>query len=221
MKNIKPKKIMVENLAGVKEWESGQYDEVWAEEKNQLPEHFRRFDAVYAVIASFVRKSDWVLELGCGTGYFAGAFLHGKCDSFLSVDFSNVAIDVARKNFPELKERFRTFDIKRLHELCYPYTVIIAIEMLEHTDRDIEVLESIAPGALFLFSVPKEEKIKKTPTRHRRSYTYATFEDRYGKILVIDRIFSIGVGIGMRLLKRKMRLDDRHSYVVIGRRRVG
>ncbi len=200
----------------VKEWESEQY---WVEQKNQRSEHFYRFDAVYSLIGSYIGKNERVLELGCGVGYFAGRWLAGRCSNFLSIDFSKEAIDVARGNYPSMADKFSVFDMRRLSELDYPYTMVVATEVLEHTDSDVEVLESIRAATPVLFSVPKEEKIKKTPTRYRRSYTYATFEDRYGKVLAIERIFSIGVGLGMRMLKGKMVLDDRHSYVVVGRRR--
>lgn len=205
----------------MKECESEVYDKIWFNEGYQRPEHFRRFDAVYILIASFVKRNDLVLELGCGTGYFAKRFLVGRCKDFLSIDFSKMAIDVARRGYSELREKFQIFDMRMLHELDYLYTVVVATEVLEHTDRDIEVLESIKPGTLVLFSVPKEEKQKKELSRHRRMYTYKTFEERYGKVLIIDRIFSIGVGKGIKMSKGKMRLDDRHSYVVVGRRRVG
>ena len=67
--------------------------------------------------------------------------------------------------------------------------------MLEHIDKDIELLGTLKKGTLVLLSVPKTEKIVRGKPKgwpvHRRSYSVPTIKNRYGKIIDIKQIIPI------------------------------
>jgi SAM-dependent methyltransferase len=95
-----------------------------------------------------------VLDIGCGPGQFA-EFILGAVPgvSYVGVDFSAVAVDLARARVQAAT--FIQADLmndKGIIEL--EYDIVVALEVLEHIDTDLEVLGRLRPGARFVGSVP-------------------------------------------------------------------
>jgi 2-polyprenyl-3-methyl-5-hydroxy-6-metoxy-1,4-benzoquinol methylase len=82
-------------------------------------------------------KSKKVLDVGCGTGLFA---LHAakKGASVLGIDFSNEAIDIAKKRRIHPKLNFQNIDAKNITE---KYDIIVSIGTLEHMDNPLLILK--------------------------------------------------------------------------------
>jgi 2-polyprenyl-3-methyl-5-hydroxy-6-metoxy-1,4-benzoquinol methylase len=85
-----------------------------------------------------------VLEIGCGIGRWA-EFFHGKCLSYLGLDYSENLIDIAEKshNFDDCKfQVMSAFDIK-IEELLIepPFDIILISQVLMYiNDEDLTVL---------------------------------------------------------------------------------
>ena len=93
-----------------------------------------------------------ILELGCGTGQFAHMLEDRLTKKYRGIDFSKEAISIA---FKKCKQRFWIEDFKRIDKKDFAeYTCIMALEVLEHINNDIQIIDKIKTGTHFIFSVP-------------------------------------------------------------------
>lgn len=125
-----------------------------------------------------------ILEIGCGPGQLAH-FLEDKgYENYQGIDFSETAIELARKtcSFP-----VRVADAFSPEVLESDYDVILCTEVLEHVQRDLELVEMIRPGTTCLMSVPNFDHA--SHVRFFRS-EYAV-RSRYYRMIDIRRIHFI------------------------------
>jgi 2-polyprenyl-3-methyl-5-hydroxy-6-metoxy-1,4-benzoquinol methylase len=157
--------------------------------------YFKRYDALYKAALGYIKPTDNVLELGCGMGSFAGEYYANRCKDFRALDFSNVGISMARKRWGNLSNKFTLIDFLSAPLPKFDYTIVCSLEVLEHIDKDIELLTMLKPGVTALLSVPKNEKLVNGKPKgypvHRRSYSEDTIKDRYGEVLNIKEIRPI------------------------------
>jgi len=131
-------------------------------------------------------KDERVLELGCGTGQFAEMIKDsGVCESYLGIDYSDVAIEKADKLGDGYK--FICCDIEDRNYVG-DYTVVIILETLEHIDGDSKLIESLPEGMRVIFSVPSFP----APQHFRCFDTINDVISRYDKLINIkySRIFG-------------------------------
>ena len=95
-----------------------------------------------------------LLDIGCGPGQFAEFILAAAPGvSYTGVDFSAVAIGQAQNRVPGA--RFIQADLGDIQQLNgTSYDLVVALEVLEHIDADLEVLAKLDSGARFVGSVP-------------------------------------------------------------------
>ena len=94
-----------------------------------------------------------VLDIGCGPGQFAEYLLREVSHlDYTGVDFSGVAIEQARRRAPA--GRFVQGDLSADGIAGLDYDLVIALEVLEHVDEDLELLRSVRRGVTLLASVP-------------------------------------------------------------------
>lgn len=101
-------------------------------------------------LSSLKYISGSVIELGCGTGQFAQMIDDNLNSPYTGIDFSEVAIDRAKRVNPSLE--FICTDIFLAD--TSPYDTVIAFEVLEHIEDDLELPESLKQGHKIIFSVP-------------------------------------------------------------------
>lgn len=113
------------------------------------------YDELYGAVADLMGEpSDMiVLDVGCGVGGFAKLLKERGWSSYMGLDFSSLCIDKARRYVPEY-----AFFVKNIYEivpLMYGTSnIVVFVEVLEHLERDIEVIENIPDGRRVIFSVP-------------------------------------------------------------------
>jgi 2-polyprenyl-3-methyl-5-hydroxy-6-metoxy-1,4-benzoquinol methylase len=95
-----------------------------------------------------------IIDLGCGPGQFA-EFLRRRRPQFryTGLDISRVAIEQARMRcaqFDFIHSDVFTSDILEKGD----YEIVVCTEMLEHVEKDINIVERIRPGAAVFASVP-------------------------------------------------------------------
>lgn len=108
---------------------------------------------VWEVIASRIDPAATVLELGCGTGQLGRLLVDRGLTHYHGFDFSEVAVELARKRLPEFDVEVGDARTTRL-VTDLPYDTALCTEVLEHLDDDLGVLRRIRPGARVLATVP-------------------------------------------------------------------
>jgi trans-aconitate methyltransferase len=107
------------------------------------------------VIVDRVRRGKLlkILEIGCGPGQLA-AFLHDQgVESYVGLDFSQTAIDLARRAVPGgrfIQDDARTSQVYTQVD----HDAIICTEVLEHIQDDLLVVSRFRPGKRCLCTVP-------------------------------------------------------------------
>ena len=96
-----------------------------------------------------------ILDIGCGSGQFAEYLKDKGVKAYTGVDFSNIAITKAKKRVPEYN--FHTYDCSSEDWLRFIHKsnpdLYVCLEVLEHIDKDRELLASLKPKPI-IFSVP-------------------------------------------------------------------
>jgi len=93
-----------------------------------------------------------VLEWGCGTGQFARMLTETNPGiKYMGMDYSSVAIQKAQETNPGLT--FLCDDIFKLFNIQIIDTYV-ALEVLEHIQNDISLVNKIPHGKKIVFSLP-------------------------------------------------------------------
>jgi SAM-dependent methyltransferase len=131
----------------------GFYDRRYREKASKrLPYHLQPYYGLWTVIADRVRHRA-VLEVGCGPGHLAALLADQGVRPYVGFDFSPAAIDLAKTQRPDLDFRVAdafTTDLFRTAQ----YDTIICTEVLEHIERDRELIARWPSGIRCLCSVP-------------------------------------------------------------------
>ena len=142
-----------------------------------------------------------ILDVGCGTGYYAQVLLDNGATQYLGIDIVDILFD-------ELKSRFPTFEFKRLdvcrEQLNGTYGLIAMIDVTQHITRKGKfnfamrnIREHLAEGGVLIFTsylAPQKERInfyevKRTIKDYKRHFPDFVFNE---PIPVRDKfIFSI------------------------------
>ena len=106
-------------------------------------------------MSGWLRADEAILDLGCGVGRFAEFILaHGKKYAF-GVDYSEVAVDQAKRLLPDHAHKFSKGDLYDPATLkLVKYDVAVLLEVLEHLGQDMKVVEALPPGKRVILSLP-------------------------------------------------------------------
>lgn len=90
-----------------------------------------------------LREIDWneksILDVGCGTGYFAHLVSKYKC-TIKGIDFSEEAIKIAKTNYKKTNLSFEKIDIQNEDKKLEKFDIITSLGTLEHMDNPLEIL---------------------------------------------------------------------------------
>lgn len=135
---------------------------------------------LWTVIVDRLRRrgSDGILEIACGPGQLASAICDaGITANYTGFDFSDVAIEYARKACPQY--RFVQEDaLKTAIFEQADYDCVVSTEFLEHVEDEISVLAKIRSGAYVIATVPNFPYV--SHVRHFFDSNGVT--DRYGHL---------------------------------------
>jgi SAM-dependent methyltransferase len=164
------------------------YDRMHAEAESDVSATRTRYDPLFRQVAANVRKhgSRAILEVGCGSGFLAGIIMNEYDCTYRGFDFSPEAIRNAarRTGFPEL---FSVGDALDSRSYAGEYDTIVCTEVLEHLDRDLEVIRLWRPGTWCVCAVPNFDWIS-----HVRFFKTADeVANRYGRLIEIRGIQKI------------------------------
>jgi 2-polyprenyl-3-methyl-5-hydroxy-6-metoxy-1,4-benzoquinol methylase len=135
----------------------------------------------------FLRKiiDPAILEIGCGTGQLAEYLKDENFRHYTGFDFSSKAISLARERVD-----MPFFVGDALDPACYrhSFNTIICLEVLEHVQKDLEVLETLPINTHIIFSVPNFD----APSHVRWFTSERQVKKRYYRHVDLQEIIRVG-----------------------------
>jgi 2-polyprenyl-3-methyl-5-hydroxy-6-metoxy-1,4-benzoquinol methylase len=140
------------------------------------PELLKAYYPMWQKALEFIPKKNRVADFGCGCGHFVKMLILGGFNFVYGCDFSKVAIGLAIKRVA-VKQKKKLF-VKDLYEETFTdYDTVTMFEVLEHIERDLDILKKIPKGKQVIFSVPSFNY-----RSHVRFFKDVDeIKDRYGK----------------------------------------
>lgn len=144
------------------QWEYGKeqppsfYDEKFREAEH-WKRHFTRspYYPVWTVLVDRIRRSNVssFLDLGCGSGQFASFLMEEGFSDYVGLDFSEERVAYARSICPDLE--FYNSDVMDSNWIeDGSKEGVLAMEFLEHIDKDLQLLSRLQDGVRFWGTVP-------------------------------------------------------------------
>jgi 2-polyprenyl-3-methyl-5-hydroxy-6-metoxy-1,4-benzoquinol methylase len=162
------------------------------------------YDALYEAVADTVGlepSMERIIEVGCGSGQMARILWDRGWRQYMGFDFSVGQIELAMEEAPRFI--FIVLDVFSAvgRNVIASGDIILMVEVLEHVERDVEIMEMIPSGRRVVFSVPDFDH-----ESHVRHFEDAdAVRDRYERYierLVIQDVESAGhtyfIGSGVK-----------------------
>jgi len=122
------------------DWAYGAY-----EDSQSMDSHLR---PVWEKALDFAEGT--ICELGCGAGQLARLALDRGLEYIIGVDFSIEALKIARRRCPDT-----TFYHEDIRDIVPDFFgTVMLIEVLEHIENDLDIMNRLFPNQLVVFSVP-------------------------------------------------------------------
>lgn len=121
------------------------------------PKIFSRYLPIYKKAISYLpppEKSDTIVDLGCGVGFFAKVLFEMGYKEYIGIDFSQDMIAKSRNRFPTATFILGDLRNKEIHKIFQKYKIFVILETLEHIEKDLDIIKNIPKGSLVIFSVP-------------------------------------------------------------------
>lgn len=139
-----------------------------------------RYEELYKLSSTMMITEgvDTLIDLGCGIGGFV-KFIPERIKKYIGIDFSKKLIEYSKEKYPN-----HTFiNMSVFHEdsqkIMKENNLFLCLEVLEHLEKDIELIQLIPSGSIFIFSVPNIDG-----HGHVRSFKkFQDVIDRYNKYL--------------------------------------
>lgn len=193
------------------------YDELHTDDESGVPTEKSIYYPLFRRIADEVerRHIGSVLEVGCGTGRLAEMLMARASVQYLGFDFSPVG---TRKAVERTGKPNAFFLADALEAASYegPYEAVVCTEVLEHIDRDLEVIGLWRAGTHCFCTVPNFDY----PTHVRHFRHEDEVRERYGRLIEIDMIERVAkpvrAGLTLREYLRKVRWAREQPKKMLG-----
>jgi len=131
---------------------------------------------------------DEIIEIGCGTGQLAELLINNKFNYVLGFDFSKEAIDISKKRCIANTNKFKNININDFDFNSIDYNCVVSLEVFEHINNDIDIIQLIPKNSKVVFSVPNFDD----PAHVRYFENEEEVIDRYSKLFSEFNIKTIG-----------------------------
>lgn len=143
----------------------------------------------YKKIIKQISKKSRVADFGCGCGHFAKMCLLNGRNYVAGYDFSPVAVEKAKALVPEYADKFFVKDLFDESIDLTNFDVVVFCEVLEHIDKDLELLAKIPELVQVVLTVPNYES-----DSHVRIFKdEAEVIERYKAVLFIKSISTVDI----------------------------
>jgi len=163
-------------------YKSGGYGGAYLKKAKNVP----IYSTLWEKVANLVSNSGYskVIDFGCGPGQFAEIMNSIDSDvKYVGYDFSDVAIARAQsKKISNCEFSVRDLYKYSLDEGIEENHAYVCLEVLEHLEGDLSLLEKIPKGKTLFFSVPNYDS-----TGHVRVFkNQKEVTDRYGHMFELE-----------------------------------
>ncbi len=172
------------------------------------------FEKALAEVKRLSGKS--VLEVGCGSGIFAQMLIENSDLNYRGFDFSTKGVQkAAQRNGRD--DLFSVGNALSADSYSGNFDTIVCTEVLEHIERDLEVIGNWPSGTACVCTVPNFNY----PTHVRYFLNEEQVLERYGGLIEIDQITRIPrpliLGRTLREYLRQLRWsrDDPKRFMAI------
>lgn len=170
---------------------------------------------MYQEAARWIRPADKIVDLGCGTGRFAAMLAEsGHKGGYTGFDFAAAVVGEAaayleREHPAYPVDELAVRDLREWQppDIRPPNTVYTCLEVLEHLDDDLQLVERVPGGHRLIFSVPNYG----SQAHLRRFATPAAIWARYGDLVTFARWTLIPTGVAgnaIHVLDANRRIDS-------------
>ena len=135
----------------------------------------------YKFVTGFVKPTDDILDIACGTGY-GTRMLSDYCKSVTGMDINKETVDYATKLYGGENRKYLQGDIL---EVKGQYDIIVSYETIEHISKEEGLLaikklkDCLKPNGILFMSTPKRlPREERSPGRaefHKHEYDYEDF----------------------------------------------
>ena len=137
------------------------------------------YHAAFSFLPNFGKNYLSILDIGCGTGRFA-SFFKRRQGCYNGIDFSKERINLAKKYYPNMNFLIKDINTSDT-EFFNRFNSFIILEVLEHLNKDLELLKKLPLNSTVIFSVPNYHS-----QGHVRIFnTIKDIKKRYSKFLDI------------------------------------
>lgn len=165
------------------ECDSDWYDALFLfSEKYNQPYAESHYMPLWSEIAHRLQKRGFkrVLDIGCGPGQMAALLFDRGIESYIGLDFSIKAIEIAKRRVPQATFLVGDARTANVYDTAQ-YDVIICTEVLEHIEDDFAVVSRFPPGKPCICTVPDfpcESHVRYFSTCQEVINRYARFFER-------------------------------------------
>jgi 2-polyprenyl-3-methyl-5-hydroxy-6-metoxy-1,4-benzoquinol methylase len=154
--------------------------------------------ARYKFVARLIKKTDRVLEIGCGSG-MGGIFLSQHCAHVTGIDVKTTEIEAAHSINRRSNAEFKVADLFELEETSQ-YDVVIALDVIEHMPIEYghklvaEMARHLKPTGMLVIGTPSiysyEYQSETSKASHVKCYDQAELvtliEEYFGRTLAFS-----------------------------------
>ena len=145
------RKIGSPNVDGIERGEK-YYNDIYSDDYPA-----EKYIPIYEIIIRYIKslKLDQIniLDVGCGVGEFANQIQNIDYNDYLGFDFSQNALNQAKKKLPDISSRFILHDCYKMSQIDYDYNIAVAVEVLEHLD-DMKIIKQLKSGSYLIGTLP-------------------------------------------------------------------
>ena len=132
--------------------------------KYQTSNAFReRFQVWTALLDRYTTPTDWVIDLGCGSGIFSH-YLANKGCTVMGLDGSAAMIALCKQHKPTAQVQYVQVALPLADPLRFaPQTVVLLSSVLEYLTNPVEMLAQVGlmlrPNGLLFVSIPNQQSV--------------------------------------------------------------